>query len=303
MRRLSTGRLSLALLTLAALHGVHPPPAFAGHPAYERLLIQGTLELQQGRAADAARTLEVAAFGLLDDPPRRAEALTRLGLAQAALEDDEGFLLTVGRLDEVVSRFDAWQQAGLDPGERQAFRAQAARLLPEERRAELPWLTPPQVVVEPADSSPTAGETSVGEPSTVEPSALAAAPLTAEEQRAVARARSILSEAQRARELDEALELACRVADAHPERRNLQHLAAEIAYRSSRWGVAVTYFERGGPPASDAPELGFYLAVALYETGRLDEARRRLEAVLPLLERTEFVERYRRRILSGDDES
>jgi hypothetical protein len=75
-----------------------------------------------------------------------------------------------------------------------------------------------------------------------------------------------------------------------------QHLAGEIAYRASRWAPAITYLRRGGTPGAQ-PELTFYLAVALWESGERQEAARVLETALPRLPRNEFVDGYAERIL------
>jgi len=98
-------------------------------------------------------------------------------------------------------------------------------------------------------------------------------------------------------ELREGLTLARELADANPGSREAQHLAAEAAYRSARWQDAAAYFKRGGDPGDARPELLFYLAVALYESGERDAAASALERSLPNLERTPYVDAYAKRIL------
>lgn len=318
----------LGSLALAALQAA---PMEAAHPFYERLLREGTLALERGELEAAARDLGIAAFGLLEDPPLLAETLTRLALAQARLEDPAGFRRTFGRLSELEERFGAYTEARLDPSERNSFEARILQMVPPELLARTPGFghltqgepeteapsteAPPER--EPAPGSP-AGEPS-GEPSPreaepgtpragvsepgggsgAEPAPPAPPPLSGEERSRIAEARRILSTATHAQELERALELAAPVADAHPGRRALQELVGEIAYRSSRWPAAVRYLDRA--ELTDArPELLFYLAVALHETGQREPARRTLERALPRLERTEFVDGYVERILSPE---
>ena len=98
-------------------------------------------------------------------------------------------------------------------------------------------------------------------------------------------------------ELRQGLTLARELADANPGSREAQHLAAEAAYRSARWQDAASYFKRGGDPGDARPELLFYLAVALYESGEREAAASALERSLPNLERTPYVDAYAKRIL------
>jgi TolA-binding protein len=87
------------------------------------------------------------------------------------------------------------------------------------------------------------------------------------------------------------------VADAHPGAKDAQHLAAEAAYRISRWGDAATYFHRGGDPGEDEPERLFYLAVSLHELGDDTAAAAALKRALPNLRRTPYVDSYAKTIL------
>jgi tetratricopeptide (TPR) repeat protein len=98
-------------------------------------------------------------------------------------------------------------------------------------------------------------------------------------------------------DLEEPAQLAVDLANKNPDSQAAQYLAAEIAYRRSDWSAAVEYFKRAGAPTQDQPLLVFYMAVSLFETGSLEEARSLIELALPLLERTEFVNSYVARIL------
>ncbi len=123
------------------------------------------------------------------------------------------------------------------------------------------------------------------------------APLTADERASMVRVRKVLGEASQTKDLREAFDLAKVVADAHPDSPEAQHLAAESAYRVSRWEDAVRYFQRGGEPSADQPELLFYMSVALFESGDAARAAEILKRSLPNLQRTPFVDSYARKIL------
>ncbi len=136
------------------------------------------------------------------------------------------------------------------------------------------------------------------------PSAAAAAadppapkPLTDAERGKLEQARRILAEQRPARELRQAYQLAREVADVHPEVKEAQHLAAEGAYRISRWSDAATYFRRGGDPGEGEPERLFYMAVAFYESGDRASAATALKRSLPNLQRTAYVDSYAKKIL------
>jgi tetratricopeptide (TPR) repeat protein len=104
-------------------------------------------------------------------------------------------------------------------------------------------------------------------------------------------------ELARTNKLEDACAAARRVADAHPESPEAQHLAGEMAYRTSRWPDAVLYFRRWGEPPDARPVLLFYYAVALYETGDRAGAATALRRSLPNIRRTEYVELYVTKIL------
>jgi hypothetical protein len=88
------------------------------------------------------------------------------------------------------------------------------------------------------------------------------------------------------------------VADAHPGLRDVQQLAGEAAYRISKWSEAADYLGRAGGPGEDQPELLFYLAVALYESGATQTAAAPLRRALPNLQRTPYVDGYAKKILN-----
>jgi tetratricopeptide (TPR) repeat protein len=123
-------------------------------------------------------------------------------------------------------------------------------------------------------------------------------PLTDAERQKLERTRAALVQHGAPKEvLREAFQAAREVADAHPESREAQHLAAEAAYRISRWAEAAAYFKRGGEPGDDEPERLFYQAVSFFEAGDPAGAAASLRRALPGLKRTPYVESYMKKIL------
>lgn len=122
-------------------------------------------------------------------------------------------------------------------------------------------------------------------------------PITDTERKKMNQARQLLSQERPAKELKQAFQLAREVADAHPGAKDAQHLAAEAAYRISRWSDAASYFHRGGDPGEDEPERLFYLAVSLHELGDDIAAAAALKRALPNLRRTPYVDSYAKTIL------
>jgi len=122
--------------------------------------------------------------------------------------------------------------------------------------------------------------------------------LDAGERTRLTAARESLAGASTAAELQEPLRLARSVANANPRSTAAQHLVAEIAYRASSWEESARYFRRGGEP--QLPELRFYMAVALFESGEAGEAREILQRALPDLPRNPFVLSYAERIQGSE---
>ncbi len=120
--------------------------------------------------------------------------------------------------------------------------------------------------------------------------------LTAEQRAVVANARRVLVQAKTREEIATTLTELRQVADQQPGESAVQHLTARLAYRGSHWADTVTYVERGGDPERD-PELLFYYAIALFETGNEVRAASTLKRALPALERNEWVDGWVAKIL------
>jgi tetratricopeptide (TPR) repeat protein len=74
---------------------------------------------------------------------------------------------------------------------------------------------------------------------------------------------------------------------------------AEGLYRSRDFAGVVTAFARAGTIGRGEEPYRYYLAVALYETGRYAAAKRELEAVMPFIEVTPDVARYGAKIAAA----
>lgn len=319
----------LPLLFLAAL-----PAVAAVDPFYQSLLREGQAAYDRKDYAAASRDLRLACFGMLDEPRQLADCLVRLALAQDRLNDVERFRETFQRLIDVEERFKGYSLADLAPAQRAALEQRLVARIPAATLAAAPAFrstlpvkpqppasatkTPPaskgtgKPETRPAPPASGSGSPNSGgpakpaggsaavptPPSTNPPSAPPAAkPLTEAERGKLDQARRLLAEQRTARELREAYQLAREVADIHAELKEAQHLAAEGAYRISRWSDAAAYFRRGGDPGEDEPERLFYMAVAFYESGDAAGAAAALKRSLPNLKRTPYVDAYAKKIL------
>jgi tetratricopeptide (TPR) repeat protein len=121
--------------------------------------------------------------------------------------------------------------------------------------------------------------------------------LGGEDRGQLARVREMLGAARTVGDLAEAEGLATDLADRNPGSPEAQLLAAEVAYRMSRWSEAADYFNRAGTIDPVRSDLLFYMAVALYESNDSEAARTALRAALPRLKRTAFVNAYIEKIL------
>jgi hypothetical protein len=300
--------LLVTVLSMAAL------PLSAADLFYLDLMRDGVHAYDRADYSAAARHFRLACFGMLDEPKLLGECLARLALAQDKEKDAQGFRDTFGRLVEVEERFQGYSQSSLPPEIRTALEQRMAALIPAPTLAASPQAlrggparkpdapatqaTTQKTITTPA-TRPPAAKPQTDPPQPIERSA-AAAPAPKEptdaEKKQLEKARKLLAETG-IRQLREAFQLAREVADAHPESRDTQQLTGEAAYRISRWGDAADYLGRAGGPGEDQPELLFYLAVALYESGASQAAAAPLRRALPNLQRTPYVDGYAKKIL------
>ncbi len=113
----------------------------------------------------------------------------------------------------------------------------------------------------------------------------------------LARAQAQLAAARTAADIEQAYTFVSALAARYPTHRRVQHTAAEIAYRASRWSDAVRHFRQGGDPGEAQPLLLFYFAVSLWESGAHQEAAALMRRCEGKLSPTPFVQAYRDKIL------
>ncbi len=276
-------------------------------PAANRLLAE--LDFDDGRTAEALARAEQAAALAPADP----DALCLRGLTRAWARRCKDAVVDLGpcpRGNREPRYATALLGCWVELGEWREARGVADALAPEVKgERQVAALLARVQQHAPAATAPGPGVAAVAgppspapvvKPALGAPTTPATARLSAAERAGLERARSLLKSVQ-ARDLKQAFDLARPVADAHPDVREAQLLAGETAYRNSRWREAASYLRRGGEPPSDRPELLFYLAVSLYESGDAPGAAAALRRSLPSLQRTPYVETYTRRILGPDN--
>lgn len=306
---------------LIAAFAMAASPLAAVDLFYLDLMRDGTHAFDRGDHATATRHLRLACFGMLDEPKMLGECLARLALAQDKGGDVEGFRETFGRLVEIEERFQGYSQSSLPPAARTALEQRMAVLIPaptlaaspqtlrgsagrkpEAQAAKPPATKPQSDKPQPIERSATPAapppepQRATGTAPAISPPAAPQGPTEAEKKN-LEKARQLLAETSNVRQLREAFQLAREVADAQPASREAQQLAGEAAYRISRWSEAADYLGRAGGPGDDQPELLFYLAVALYESGAPQTAAAPLRRALPNLQRTPYVDGYAKKIL------
>jgi tetratricopeptide (TPR) repeat protein len=318
LKRMRENRGNLLAVGLSAALGIAVAlPLHAADPFHVDLLRDGVHASDRGDHATAARYIRLACFGMLDEPKLLGECLTRLALAQDKAGDKAGFRETFGRLVEIEERFQGYSQANLPAEVRTtltqrlathipaptlaaspaAFRGAAGRAAAPDAQATKPRTDKPQPIERSTAPAPSQAQPVAPPPAPVPNPPVTPRVVTDAERTKLESARKLLGETGKVRELREAFQLAREVADAHPEMRDVQQLAGEAAYRISRWSEAAEYLGRAGGPADEQPELLFYLAVALYESGAAQTAAGPLRRALPNLQRTPYVDSYAKKIL------
>jgi tetratricopeptide (TPR) repeat protein len=302
--------LALAAAAVAGPAGAWQAPVAvaparpAVDPFYSSRLREGVAAYDRGDHAEAAASLRVACFGMLDVPGDLAPCLVRLALAQAAAGDRDGFAQTFRRLVEGEELLGLYSQAVLPAGLAAAFEAKVTEWLPAGTLALLRAPSAQPAATAAAPAPPPAAAEPPGSPGSAAPAPAAAAPprpaFTPADEQALARISAQLAAATSAAEVESAYVAASRLAEQHPTDPRVQHTAAEVAYRASRWADAVRYFRRGGDPGEAQPLMLFYFSVALWESGERTEAAAVMRRCEGLVRQTPFVEAYRRRILGGE---
>jgi tetratricopeptide (TPR) repeat protein len=166
---------------------------------------------------------------------------------------------------------------------------QAATTTPAQVHAQPPAQTPP--VQKPIAQTTTTAPPPVTQPA--KPAPVTVARLTAAEvaSRLTAGERALV-----AANLPEARRIYRELLGAQGVDHDALLRVAEGLYRARDFTGALSAFQRLGPLRRGEEPYRYYVAVALYETGAYAEAKRELSAVLPFIEVTPDVQRYRTRI-------
>ncbi len=317
MRKLIQSTLLLVAILASA-------PAFAATATdfYVSLLRRGAADVEAGRNAEAVTVLRLAAFGLVDSIPEYETALAYLAVAHDRLKEQNRVRDTAVRIlsaERIERRF-----AGLPlpAAIRSAFEAAARKVLTSAEVASLSapvpapaTVTPPRTestsrpVVEspskPATTTTTTNSsTTPAQPKPEPPKPAPAKPQPQPQTSAPARppvvdvnARLAAGErALGATNLNEAR----RIYRELLEQPNLDHgtwiRIAEGLYRSRDFANTLVAFQRAGALRPGEEAYRYYIAVANYETGQIERAKRELAAALPHIELTADVQRYRAKI-------
>jgi tetratricopeptide (TPR) repeat protein len=134
MKRLLQSGLLLAALMMTSVAQAR------GDDFYEMRLSAGKSSYAEKRYAEAIESLQIACFGLLDHPPRLAEGLVYLALAQTATGRTKEADETLGRFLEVERRFAPFAGLKLDAAVQSEYRALLVRRVAAATLATLPGL-------------------------------------------------------------------------------------------------------------------------------------------------------------------
>lgn len=296
---------------------------------YLSLLHRGVSHYDAAQYEAGAKELRTAAFGLVDSIPQFETAQIYLALASDHLKIEADARRAAQRViaaDRVERRYGSLAIPGAT---RTAFDQLTARLLTSDQVAFLrgsPSPTPPPVPAPqhssapaptpqpaaapvPAPAQPTANPKSPPAPVPVpqsqprpqpppqprpqpQPQPTATKPVDIKAQLAQADVALAGNNLPAARAIYQSV----------INQPSLDHATllriGEQSYRARDFATAVRAFTRSGFASGEQP-YHYYFAVALYETGQYEAARRELAEALPYIEVTQNVAQYRAKIESG----
>jgi tetratricopeptide (TPR) repeat protein len=284
---------------------------------YVELLRRGTAEVEAGRNETALTPLRLAAFGLVDNIEHYETAQAYLVVALDRMNQGEAAREAVLRIvaaERVERKFASLR---LPEAIRAAFGSAAKKVLSPEvpqvdAKVDVPKVAEPpsrQVAEKPvAPSTSTKTTTPSSSSSTtrrLEDSKTPPNPSSAPPPKPEPKTPPRIDVPARLAAGDRALG-AANLAEAKKIFRELLAAAghdhatwirvAEGLYRSRDFAGALSAFQHIGTLRPGEEAYRYYVAVAYYETGQYDKAKRELAAVLPYIEITPDVERYRAKI-------
>lgn len=298
MRRAWTQSLAVAVGLIAGVSSSAAARAAGPDDFNYQRMQEGRMAFQQKRFGEAINQFRVAAFGSLDEPTLLTECLVRLALSEAAAGKTADADETLTRFLDIEKRFGAYGRASLEPDIRNDFQALLKKRVPPATLAGVPSLlvsepasasksspgkaaasaapppskaakaNPPAPPAPPAASASAAASTKSspkGAPTPVEPYLS-----TAERSRqAIAEGRRLIN-ASRAGEAERILSQALA---ADPSNRELRLTLLEASCLNRSYATSVAQVSAVSPFGEGESVSMFYAAVALYEVGRLSEAR------------------------------
>ena len=307
MRRLLRATTVVAVFLVTAASGAAQTPA----DFYLNLLRRGIGEFDAGRYDTAISQLRIAAFGLIDSTDRYQFAHVYMAIAADRLSRPADASAAANRVMAAERVKKTFTSLSLPPPVRSSFDAIAKKALTAGDYAALTAPMPATAQQRPANLPPIAEkpkpplETKPAAPPEQKP-----APQQPKTNPAPAPEKK--SEPKRTpAQLDAAIvaaEKSLSSSDLSNARRSFRALldqqlshaqllrVAEGLYRAHDFAHVIRAFDRAGALRRGEEPYRYYLAVALYETGKRDAAKKELAAVLPFIEITSNVEQYRRKI-------
>ena len=320
------------VLQSAALLLAITTPLFAASATdfYMTLLRRGLADVDAGRNLEATTNLRLAAFGLIDSIEHYEIAQAYLTIAHDRLGNAEQSREAAARIlaaEKIEKKFRA---IALPAAIRTAFETAAKKTLtapdyetlrggatakpsepvvvdrvdvivepkaastpPESAKPPAPKPQTPNTTAKPQNTQPQTSTVNSPKP-TPPPQTAKPAP-----QKPAADVPALFASAERAlaaANINEARRLYREIsAVAGLDHASIIRLA-EGFYRSRDFKNALAAFERAGALRSGEEPYRYYMAVAAYELGQFDRARKELAAALPFIELTPDVQRYRAKI-------
>jgi tetratricopeptide (TPR) repeat protein len=321
-------RLMRTIASLCFLLLLTPSLASAEEAFYETRLASGKQAYAEKRMPDAMTDLRIAAFGFLDRPPLLSETLVWLTLAESTAGRQDMVRWALTRFLEVETKFHPYKQLALDAASRVQFEKILVKTLSPDAIASVPTLSqliapaasrakplesapnrpaPAQTIV-PPQAPPSVplvaapkGGTAVAEApvvpaappakSTGSPGKPATPAADARSAETVEKAKDLLEQNKN----DDALRILKELVARSPSRTARKYLL-HAATRTHNWQTAAVQVPLLEPFNAGEEVTMFYAAVALYQTGKLADARPLLERSLPGINPSPYVDSYKQKI-------
>jgi outer membrane biosynthesis protein TonB len=304
-------------------------PAFAAGSTdfYLTLLRRGAADVEAGRHADATATLRLAAFGLLESIEHYETAQAYLAVAFDHLGQTDEARQAAQRVVAAERVEKKFRGIALPTAIRTAFESVAKKVLSATDASALsggataPVTAAPAIVDKvdvvmetrkPVTVPAKPVETPKVTPPAPKPQTQTSQPPKPQPQTQKPPTQPAPVQPQRTTDVSaqlSAAERALTTANINEARRVYRDLLTvqgldhgtmirigEGLYRSRDFANVLAAFDRAGALRSGEEAYRYYLAVAAFEVGQFDRARRELAGALPFIELTPDVQRYRTKI-------